>query len=118
VRNPDAKYSVEVFDAVASLDDPEIAADIFYYFGNNPAKAAELSRLKGSALAIQVGRIAAGIEAGSIDIKAKSRQPSSAPKPIKPLGGGNSRPATSANATNMGDYIARRRKEREAAGKK
>lgn len=116
VSKSEAKYSVEVFDAIIAVDDPEISADLVYYISNNPAKAAELSRLKGNALAIQVGRLASGIEAGTIDIKARSKAPSSAPKPIKPLGGGDARPRSSAQATSMDEYIAKRRAERKKAG--
>jgi len=117
VTKPDLMISAELLDAIAEVEndsgdpDLELSSDVLYYLGNNPKVAQELSNANGATLARKLGRLATKIELGSVDPKAKRPgSTSSAPKPIKPVGGRDSKVRSIYNKNvSMKEYVAMRR---------
>jgi len=117
VTNHDLMISADLLDAIAEVEndsgdsDLELSSDVLYYLANNPKMAQEFSKATGSTLARKLGRLATKIELGSIDPKAKrSGSTSSAPKPIKPVGGRDSKVRSIYNKNvSMKEYVAMRR---------
>lgn len=94
VRNPESRVSMDMIDLM-SMQEQETTADMAYYFGNHPDEVNRLRSLPKQALAIQVGRLAADIEAGRVNPKTVTRKPSNAPPPATPPSGGTTQKARS-----------------------
>lgn len=85
VFSDDVKISPVMAQAIFGIDEPGVQADVAYYLAKNPKDAARISRLP------QVSQIK---EIGKLEMKLSSepekpKKPSTAPKPIEPVGGAN-----------------------------
>jgi len=122
---PPQHFTVDMVDAIGAveaegeqLDDDELAADVAYYIGQNPKIAEELSNLKGHRLAARVGRIAAGLESGALKPAAAAKKPSGAPKPIKPVGGGDSKTRDLNKVKSIDEWMTQRNAQVAEAAKR
>lgn len=107
----DIAFTEQMIDAVLALDDDEATADVSYYLGNHPKEAERLSQLKGTKLALEVGRIAAGLSTGQLKATAKPKKPSGAPPPINPVGGGDTQTRDLSKIKDIDAWMAARNKQ-------
>lgn len=80
----DVDISLPMASALVEIQDPDLQVDTAYYLGKNPQEASRISRLTPIRQISEVAKITASIAAKR---KKPVKQPSKAPKPIKPVGG-------------------------------
>lgn len=104
-------------DMILAASESEHAADILYHLGKNPEEAERLSNLSATAVMREVGRLEAGIEAGTLVVKAAPAQTtSSAPEPINPVKtGGKPNPSGLSDDLSVKEW--RRRRHAQKFGK-
>lgn len=96
-------------DAIFELDDQEIQAELTYYLGKNPKEAQRIAKLSPMRQIAEVGKLEAKLTSTSTPTK----RPSSAPDPIKPVGGA----VTKTNKLTVEDSVAEHIKKRRAGVK-
>lgn len=102
--------SVPLGDAVCiAIKQLDEGAELAYYLGENPDKAARLNKLNPVQQIIEIGKIAATLN------KPESKNVSRAPKPITPVGH-RSASAADPDDMSMDDYVAYRNEQRRRAG--
>ncbi len=103
VSNPQLPISEAMAEFIAESEE---GAEVAYYLGKNPAKAAQIHRMSAVKATVEMTRIAAEIAA-----KPKAT-PSNAPDPIKPIGsrGKSTTSALPSDSDSIDDWM---RKERE-----
>lgn len=103
----DKNITSSLRDAVFVLDDPEIEAEVFYYFGKNPKELARISKLSSGRQIAEVGKLEAKLSSEPTPTKRLS----AAPAPIAPVGGSSNNSTTITGKESMKDYIAKRNKQ-------
>ena len=103
VSNPNLAINAEMAEFISESD---LGADVAYFLGKNPIKAAQIASLSPMKAARELSRIEAEIAS-----KPKA-QPSKAPDPISPVGS-RGKSTTSANPSDEDDVETWMRKERE-----
>ena len=93
-------------DMFAVMQESEKGPDLAYHLGKNPDKAARIARMRPQAQAAALGRLEA-------EIVAPKPQPSGAPEPPNPIGGGQT-PAVDLSKETVEDFMIRRREETRA----
>ena len=110
-------------DMVLAAGDSDNAADIFYYLGQHPEESHRIAGLRGNQIAREMGKIESMFLEENYDHKpgqdnefvekskkktsTKTKRVSSAPPPVKPIGGGGKQ-ATDLNDAGIADYFAAR----------
>ena len=84
VFSPDVRISPIMADAILSLDDPAMRADVAYYLASNTKEAIQISRLHPARQAAEIGKLEMKLAS-----KPEPKKPSLAPVPITPVGGNN-----------------------------
>ncbi len=95
-------------DAVLSVEDPEMQADVAYFLGQNTKETARISRLPPIRQAMEIGKLEAKL------LKSAPKRPSAAPKPITPVGGAKT-PTDAHNPDD--DYVTFRKKREKELGR-
>lgn len=103
----DVPMSKTVVEAIVEADN---GADLVYYFAKNPEVAEKLSEMSATLAAIEIGKLAASLEA-----QAKPKKASSAPAPITPATGKTPSNSTLPSDADDIETWMRKEKERERA---
>ncbi len=94
-------------DAIFEINDLEAQSDVAYFLGKNKKDAARISRLSQVRQILEIGKLEAKITSPAVSKK----RPSAAPKPVTPVGGGNTTSDTHNPDDDMATFIRKRNKE-------
>lgn len=88
VTAENVKITPVMRDAIFSLDDPDVKAELTYYLGKNPKESARISKLEPIRQVAEIGKLEAKLSLAD----PQAKRPSKAPSPINPVGGGSTAP--------------------------
>ena len=106
VTGDNVKITPAMRDAVFALDDQEVQAEVTYFLGKNPKEAARIAKLPPVRQIAEIGKLEAKITSQPTPTK----RPSSAPDPISPVKGAD----TKTNKLTVKDSVAEHIKKRRA----
>ncbi|MCU0949524.1 MAG: hypothetical protein MUC68_00345 [Burkholderiaceae bacterium] len=87
-----------------AMKDSDLGPDVAYYLGKNPDEAERIAKLNPAAQVREIGKIEARLELKP------TKQPSKAPPPIEPLGGGKGGSEPDLSRMSQAEYEAHRKK--------
>ena len=105
VTNDSVKITPFMRDAIFELDDQEVQAEVTYYLGKNPKEALRISKLTPMRQIAEVGKL----EAKLASQPAPTKRPSSAPAPITPVKGAETKSTKLTIKDSIAEHIKKRR---------
>lgn len=101
----DVKITPVMRDAIFELDDQEVQTEVAYYLGKNPKEALRISKLSPMRQIAEVGKL----EAKLTSQPAPTKRPSSAPAPITPVKGAETKSTKLTIKDSIAEHIKKRR---------
>jgi hypothetical protein len=103
VTDKSVKMTPTMRDAIFEMDDQDLQIEAAYFLANNPKEAGRITKLSGIRQIKEIGKLEA-----KLSNKTTPKRPSTAPKPVSPVGGAK----TSADAHNPKDDFETFKKKR------
>jgi len=107
VRSSSQSISGFMLDVITEIEDIDNQVEVAYSLANNPREAARISRLSPMRQAAEIGKLEAKLSTPKPAIK----QPSTAPKPIKPVSGSKTPNSAHQPSDDMKTFMDKRNKE-------
>lgn len=107
VRDEGVRITPVMAQAMFSIDDQELQAEVAYYLGKNPKEALRISRLNPMRQVTEIGKLEAKISSQPAPVK----RPSAAPAPIVPVGGNASADIGPSDKDDVATWIKKRNKQ-------
>lgn len=109
VGGDDVRITTIMRDAIFELDDYDVQAEVAYYLGTNKKESLRISKLSPMRQIAEIGKL----EDRLASKPTPTKRPSSAPDPIKPVGGAT----TKTNKLSVEDSVAEHIKKKRAGMK-